>query len=79
MLTLIVRPTPTTSRLVRTKEAALYIGISEKKLRMLVRLHKIPVIQDGNVWKFDVRALDAYIDSIAPTAYPTPSGTGAFQ
>ncbi len=70
-----VRPTPATSSLLRTREAALYLAISEKKLRRLVRLAVIPTIQDGNVWKFRVSDLDTYIASLKPTEYPTPAGT----
>lgn len=72
---LLVRPTAQTSALVRTREASLYVGISEKKLRRLVRLGVIPTIQDGNVWKFRVSDLDNYIASLKPTEYPGPSCT----
>lgn len=75
MMYLNVRPTPQTSALVRTKEAALYLGMSEKRIRRLVRLGVIPTIQDGNVWKFRVADLNAYIGSLRPTEYPTPSCT----
>ncbi len=70
---LLVRPTPASSRLIRTREAALYLGVSEKQLRRLVRLGEITVIQRGNVWLFDVRHLDGYIDRQQETEYPTPS------
>jgi excisionase family DNA binding protein len=79
MMTLILRPTPATSRLIRTREAALYLGISEKQLRRLVRLGEITVIQRGNVWLFDVKALDAHVDRQQPTEYPTAVGTNNFS
>lgn len=75
LIGLLVRPTPATSRLIRTREAALYLGVSEKQLRRLVRLGEVPVIQRGNVWLFDVRQLDLYVDRQQPTGYPTPSCT----
>lgn len=74
-MSLLLRPTPQTSRRVRTKEAALYIAKSEKALRSLVRLGQIPCYQAGNVWLFDVHDLDKYLDSQKPTEYPTPSCT----
>jgi excisionase family DNA binding protein len=70
---LIVRPTAQTSAMVRTKEAALYLGISVKKLRRLITLGEIPVIQQGNVWLFRVSDLDRYVASLTATEYPTPS------
>jgi excisionase family DNA binding protein len=73
------RPTPGTSRLVRTQEAALYLGISPKQLRRLVRLGDVSVIQSGNIWLFDVKALDAYVDRQQATEYPTGAGTNGFD
>jgi excisionase family DNA binding protein len=65
--------------MLRTKEAALYLGISQKSLRRLVRLGKVEVIQNGNVWLFDVRELDRYIEGQQATAYPLASGTAGFD
>ena len=73
------RPTPGTSRLVRTQEAALYLWISPKQLRRLVRLGDVSVIQSGNIWLFDVKALDAYVDRQQATEYPTGAGTNGFD
>ncbi len=72
------RPTPQTSRFIRTREAALYLGISEKQLRRMVRLGEIAVVQRGNVWLFDIRALDAYADRQQASEYPWPSGARGF-
>ena len=52
-------------RLVKTKQAAEYLAISEWKLRNLVQLGLIPYIEDGggtSPWRFDVRDLDAYVE-----------------
>jgi excisionase family DNA binding protein len=62
-----------------TQEAALYLGMSPKKLRRRVRLGKIRVIQDGNVWKFDMKELNAYVDRQKSTEYPTGAGTNGFD
>jgi excisionase family DNA binding protein len=51
-------------RLVKTKQAAEYLAISEWKLRNLVQLGLIPYIEDGggtSPWRFDMRDLDEYI------------------
>jgi excisionase family DNA binding protein len=50
--------------LLRTKEAAPYLGISAGKLRHLVQAGKLPFIEDEDrsPWRFDVRDLDAYIE-----------------
>ena len=56
---------PLIPRLVKTKQAAEYLAISEWKLRNLVQQGLIPYIEDGggtSPWRFDVRDLDAYID-----------------
>jgi len=54
------------------------LGVSEKQLRRLVRLGEITVIQRGNVWLFDVRQLDDYVDRQKPTEYPAPAGHNGF-
>lgn len=52
-------------RLLRTKEAAVYLRISEWKLRRLIQDEIIPIVQDHLDAPFlvDLRDLDAYIDS----------------
>jgi excisionase family DNA binding protein len=55
---------PIVPRLVKTKQAAEYLAISEWKLRNLVQLGLIPYIEDGggtSPWRFDIRDLDEYI------------------
>jgi excisionase family DNA binding protein len=52
-------------RLVKTKQAAEYLAISQWKLRNLVQQGLIPYIEDGggtSPWRFDVRDLDAYVE-----------------
>lgn len=51
-------------RLVRTREAATYLALSEWKIRKLVRNGQIPYIDDGKSgpWRFDLRDLDAYVE-----------------
>ena len=52
-------------RLVKTKQAAEYLAISEWKLRNLVQQGLILYIEDGggtSPWRFDIRDLDAYIE-----------------
>ncbi len=56
---------PITPRLVKTKQAAEYLAVSQWKLRNLVQQGLIPYIEDGggtSPWRFDVRDLDSYID-----------------
>ncbi len=55
---------PIVPRLVKTKQAAEYLAISEWKLRHLVQQGLIPYIEDGggtSPWRFDIRDLDEYI------------------
>jgi excisionase family DNA binding protein len=51
-------------RLLRTKQAAEYLSMSEWKLRRLIQDAIIPFLQDqeGGPFLLDVRDLDAYID-----------------
>lgn len=58
------RPTPLRQRLLRTKEAAAYLSISQWKLRRLTQDGRLPYVQDcdGSPFLFDVRDLDVYID-----------------
>ena len=55
-------PRATVRRLLRTKEAAEYIGVSPWKLRKLVKAGKLPFIEDGDgsPWRIDIHDLDAY-------------------
>jgi excisionase family DNA binding protein len=52
----------TLSRLLRTKQAAQYIGVSEWKLRQMVYNGEIAVIR-GKYWTFDIKALEKWIDA----------------
>ena len=51
-------------RLVRTRDAAAYLALSEWKIRELVRDGELPYIDDGKAgpWRFDLRDLDAYVE-----------------
>jgi excisionase family DNA binding protein len=51
-------------RLLRTKEAAEYLGLSPWKLRRLIQSGQLPVVQDadGSPFLLDLRDLDGYID-----------------
>jgi excisionase family DNA binding protein len=51
-------------RLVRTREAATYLALSEWKIREVVRDGELPYIDDGKggPWRFDLRDLDAYVE-----------------
>jgi excisionase family DNA binding protein len=52
-------------RLMRTREAAYYLGSSMWKIRRLVQDGLLPYVSDsdGGRWLFDVKDLDAYIDT----------------
>lgn len=73
IMKLLVRPSATRSRLIRSQEAAEYLGTSEWKLRKLVLKGEMPVHQNGGPWMFDVRDLDAYIEKWKTTT-PAPAG-----
>jgi excisionase family DNA binding protein len=51
-------------RLLRTKEAAAYLGLSPWKLRRLIQVGQLPVVQDadGSPFLLDLRDLDGYIE-----------------
>ncbi|HEY1759966.1 MAG TPA: excisionase family DNA-binding protein [Bryobacteraceae bacterium] len=78
-------PTATLQRrLIRTKEAANYLSMSDWKLRRLIQEGTFPVVQDheGGPFLLDVRDLDGYIDSnkrtipdmfSAPARFPATS------
>jgi excisionase family DNA binding protein len=60
-----LKQAPIVPRLVKTKQAAEYLAISEWKLRNLVQQGVIPFIEDGggtSPWRFDLRDLDAYVE-----------------
>jgi excisionase family DNA binding protein len=59
------QPAAPIRRLLRTKEAAAYLCISEWKMRRLVQDGRVPYVQDGDgvPFLFDIRDLDSYIDS----------------
>jgi len=53
-------------RLLRTKEAAHYLGMCPWTLRQLVARGELAYISTGDhtsTWKFDIRDLDRYIDT----------------
>jgi excisionase family DNA binding protein len=54
-----------TKRLMRLKDAAMYLSLSPWKLRRLVWAGRLPVVQDseGSPFLFDQRDLDAFIDN----------------
>jgi helix-turn-helix protein len=51
-------------RLVRTKEAARYLGMSPGKVRRITQCGELPVIQHDEhaPWLYDLCDLDSYID-----------------
>ena len=53
-----------TRRLLRTKQAAAYLSVSEWKLRRLIQSAIFPIVQDqeGGPFLLDVRDLDAYVE-----------------
>jgi excisionase family DNA binding protein len=55
----------TIRRLLRTREAALYLGSSPWKVRRLVQEGVLPRVSDANSgrWLFDLKDLDVYIES----------------
>lgn len=60
------RPAPAARlarRMLKTREAAEYLGISSWTLRKLAHAGKLPYLQNGDGWAtFDLRDLDAYVD-----------------
>lgn len=51
-------------RLLRTKEAAIYLGMSPGKLRRLTQTGELPIIQhdEHSPWLYDLRDLDTHIE-----------------
>ena len=61
-----MNPLTPTRRLLRTKEAAQYLGMSPSSLRRMVERGEMPYISAGDhtsAWRFDLRDLDAWIES----------------
>jgi excisionase family DNA binding protein len=56
---------PTRKRLLRLKDAAVYLSLSPWKLRRLVWERRLPVVQDGegSPFLFDQSDLDSYVES----------------
>ena len=52
-------------RLIRTKEAAAYLSMSDWKLRRLIQGGTFPVVQDheGGPFLLDIRDLDSYVEN----------------
>lgn len=54
---------PVRRRMLKTREAAEYLGISAWTIRDLAKTGKLPYLQNGDGWlTFDLRDLDAYVD-----------------
>jgi excisionase family DNA binding protein len=53
-------------RLMRTKEAALYLGMSPGKLRRLTQCGELPIIQhdERSPWLYDLHDLDNHISKL---------------
>ncbi len=53
-----------TRRLLRTKEAAVYLGMSPGKLRRLTQCGELAIIQhdDCSPWLYDIHDLDSHIE-----------------
>ena len=51
-------------RLLRTKDAALYLGVSPGKLRRLTQSGELPIIQhdEHSPWLYDLLDLDGHIE-----------------
>jgi excisionase family DNA binding protein len=52
-------------RLIRTKEAAAYLSMSDWNLRRLIQEGTFPVVQDheGGPFLLDIRDLDSYVEN----------------
>ena len=53
-------------RLLRTKEAAHYLGMSPWSLRQMVQRREVPYISSGDntsAWRFDIRDLECWIEA----------------
>jgi excisionase family DNA binding protein len=63
-VTYLNHPENRTKRLLRLKDAAVYLGLSPWKLRRLVWAGRLPVVQDceGSPFLFDCRDLDSFVE-----------------
>jgi excisionase family DNA binding protein len=53
------------ARLLRTRAAAAYLGVSPWKIRRLVQDGHLPYVSDSDRsgWRFDVHDLDRYVEA----------------
>jgi len=51
------------TRLMKIKDAAIYLSMSEQALYQLVHRGRIPVVRFGRALRFDVETLDIWINS----------------
>lgn len=60
----IVRVTRVQPRLLKTRDAAVYLGISKDTLTDMARSHELAYIEHkpGGPWLFDIRDLDKWIE-----------------
>jgi len=59
-------PSAPIRRLLRTKEAAHYLGMSPWSLRQMVERRELPYISSGDntsAWRFDIHDLDRWIEA----------------
>jgi excisionase family DNA binding protein len=64
-VTYLIHPENRQKRLLRLKDAAMYLSLSPWKLRRLVWAGRLPVVQDceGSPFLFDCRDLDSYVET----------------
>jgi excisionase family DNA binding protein len=58
-----MKQTPIQPRLLRTKQAAIYLGCSPCTIRRLAQNGAFPYIPEGSAWRFDRADLDRYIET----------------
>jgi excisionase family DNA binding protein len=61
-------------RVVGTRDAAKYIGVSAWTIHKLVRTGELPVLRHGRGFRFDVHDLDAYIERTKKKNKPGKDG-----
>lgn len=49
-------------RLLTVKEAAQYLGLAEDTVYRKARMRELPYVKVGRALRFDVKALESYID-----------------
>ena len=49
-------------RLLNVKEAAQYLGLAEDTVYRKARMRELPYVKVGRALRFDVKALESYID-----------------